>query len=313
MRVILATLAALMAGGAAPPAKDIFATLPDHRRIHFSCSGQGSPTVILEAGFGADGTAWYKVQPALAQKMRVCAYDRAGMGLSDPGPSPRDGKAIAADLNQALHAAKINGPLIGVGHSAGGLYIRLLAAQRTADMRGLVLVDPSVEHQTKRIEAIYGPGAGSIEGIKRLPQRCFDYTSKPPLDPKSPTYAECVGKATDPAVIRSILNPGHWRTEVSEIETLFTTTSDQVVEAQARIRGVPTIILSAGSNKGQPADAGQALQQRFHRELAGQFKTAEARPVDSGHMMFFDRPEAIVQAVEQLAGKSGAAATKGRR
>src|SRR5687767_4516826 len=63
-------------------------TLPEGRAINLRCSGRGSPTVILEAGFGANAAAWSKVQPQLARATKVCAYDRAGSGFSDPGPLP---------------------------------------------------------------------------------------------------------------------------------------------------------------------------------------------------------------------------------
>src|SRR5882757_10771777 len=85
------------------------AVLPDRRRMDFVCTGQGSPTVLLESGFGAGASAWGRVQPRIAAKTRVCAYDRAGFGFSDPGPMPRDGAAIARDLDFGLKAARIPG------------------------------------------------------------------------------------------------------------------------------------------------------------------------------------------------------------
>src|ERR1700739_629823 len=67
--------------------------LPDGRRLALRCSGQGSPTVLLESGSAGASLGWSKVQPTIAQTTRVCSYDRAGYGLSDPGPPPRDGAA----------------------------------------------------------------------------------------------------------------------------------------------------------------------------------------------------------------------------
>ena len=101
--------------------------LPDGRKLNFRCMGSGSPTIVFESGWGATSTAWAKVQPALSTSYRTCSYDRAGYGFSDPGPDPRDGSAIAADLDAGLRAARLTGPFVLVGHSAGGLYIRLLA------------------------------------------------------------------------------------------------------------------------------------------------------------------------------------------
>jgi pimeloyl-ACP methyl ester carboxylesterase len=99
--------AALILGPARadPASHDLKALLPDGRVLHFVCSGQGAPTIVFESGFGATGQAWNKVQPALSRDQRACSYDRAGSGQSDPGPFPRDGAAIAKDLDQGLRAA----------------------------------------------------------------------------------------------------------------------------------------------------------------------------------------------------------------
>ncbi|MGH6965185.1 MAG: alpha/beta fold hydrolase, partial [Phenylobacterium sp.] len=86
--------------------------------------------MLLESGFGAGAFAWGQAQPIVARTTRVCSYDRAGYGFSDPGPSPRDGAAIARDLDAALRRAGERGPFVIVGHSAGGLYARLFAARR---------------------------------------------------------------------------------------------------------------------------------------------------------------------------------------
>jgi pimeloyl-ACP methyl ester carboxylesterase len=282
---------ALSLVAAAAWAQDRLVRLPDHRRIHLACSGGGKVTAILEAGFGAGADAWYKVQPELAQTMRVCAYDRAGAGKSDPGPFPRDGAAIAQDLDQALRAANIKGPFIGVGHSSGALYIRLFAARRPGEMKGLVLVDPSVEHQTTRLDRMYGPGAGSVEGIRQGALACEHFVETPPLAKADPLYKRCI--STDPDERAWSLNPMKWKTQVSEIETLFTTTSDQVDAGAAAVRNVPTIILTAEEG-GEP-------QRRLHAELKAQFAHAEQRQIPSGHMMIFDRPQAIIEAANELA------------
>jgi pimeloyl-ACP methyl ester carboxylesterase len=271
----LALTLSLAAGAAG--AQDRMVRLPDHRRIHLYCEGHGKVTAILESGFAADSGAWYLVQPKLAKTMRVCSYDRAGAGRSDPGPYPRDGAAIARDLDQALRAAGIRGPFIGVGHSAGGLYMRVFAAQRRADMKGLVLVDPSIEH------------AAGAEGIRAHSLACQHFVEKTPVDRKDWHWDSCIPKK--PELESLFLRPETWKTQVSEIETLFTTTSDEVDAAAARVRNVQTIILTAEQGGMAP----------FHARMARRFAHAEQRIVPSGHMMFFDQPQAIVQAVEDLA------------
>ena len=71
----------------------------DGHQMHILCTGEGSPTVILEAGAGAFSAMWAWIQPTVAQTTRVCAYDRAGFGWSEPGPEPRDAKQIALELH----------------------------------------------------------------------------------------------------------------------------------------------------------------------------------------------------------------------
>lgn len=294
---IAAIAAAVLMTVAAPPAGDRLVTLPSHRHIHLVCRGSGAPTVILESGYGADAGAWYKVQPLLAARSRVCAYDRAGYGLSDPGPLPRNGRAIASDLDQALRVARIGGPFIGVGHSAGALYIRLFAARRPGEMVGMVLLDPSVEHQPRRTEALFGPGAGSIEPIRTEALRCLAVVQRGSGDPG---FDSCVPGRDQPNSRKAALSIAHWRSQVSEIETLFTTTSDQVAQQADKARGVPTIILTASSNSRGGPDAGEALRRRFHDELRRQFTDGRQRLVVSSHMVMLDRPEAVVAAVDEL-------------
>ena len=125
------------------------------RRLHLSCTGSGSPTVILEAGMGDSLATWKAVQPAAAEITRVCSYDRAGRGTSDPDPRTevRTSHAAVEDLRLLLGAAKIGGPYVLVGHSYGGAYIRLYAKRYPGDVAGMVLVDASHEDQFNRFTA----------------------------------------------------------------------------------------------------------------------------------------------------------------
>jgi len=115
------------------------------RRLNIICTGRGSPTVILEAGLLADSTAWRLVQPTISRRTRVCSYDRAGLGFSDPAGSPRDGAAIVGDLHALLQRARIASPYVLVGWSSGGLYTRLYQYRFPNEVVGLVEVDPDSE------------------------------------------------------------------------------------------------------------------------------------------------------------------------
>ena len=97
-------------------------------KMHIDCTGEGSPTVILESGLGDTYVSWRKVQPQIAKFTRVCSYDRAGLGYSDSSSQPRTSKVIAGELHALLKAAGIAPPYVLVGHSMGGYDVRLYAS-----------------------------------------------------------------------------------------------------------------------------------------------------------------------------------------
>jgi pimeloyl-ACP methyl ester carboxylesterase len=110
-------------------------------RLHLSCTGSGSPTVVLEPGAGAMSSSLGWITPNVARDTRVCVYDRAGRGWSDTADTPQDGAQIATDLHTLLHAAEVPGPYVLAGHSFGGLYTLTFAARYPAEVAGMVLVD----------------------------------------------------------------------------------------------------------------------------------------------------------------------------
>jgi pimeloyl-ACP methyl ester carboxylesterase len=119
-------------------------------RLHINCSGRGSPTVVLESGNGGMSAHWTNVQQEAARTTRVCAYDRAGLGWSEPGPEPRDARQVSGELQTLLANAGIEGPYVLVGHSYGGLYARMYADRYPGEVAGVVLVDSSHPEQFTR-------------------------------------------------------------------------------------------------------------------------------------------------------------------
>ena len=113
--------------------------------LNMLIGGEGSPTVIFEAGFGAGLTSWATVQSSAARFARTVSYDRAGLGQSEAGPKPRAAKQIAAELHSALQKAGIAPPYVLVGHSFGGIYARVFADMYPQEVAGMVLIDPSQE------------------------------------------------------------------------------------------------------------------------------------------------------------------------
>lgn len=114
-------------------------------RLNLRCEGKGSPAVVFDAGAGDTLATWDWVVPDLKKLTRVCAYDRAGLGKSDPGPRPRTSEQIAAELHELLARAHVPPPYVLVGHSFGGLNVRLYAARHPGEVSGLVLVDATPE------------------------------------------------------------------------------------------------------------------------------------------------------------------------
>ena len=136
--------------------------------------GQGSPAVIFEGGFGAGIASWSRVQKDVAAFAQTVSYDRAGLGQSDPGPKPRSAKQIATELHVALEKSGIKPPYVMVGHSFGGIYVRVFADMYPKEVVGLVLIDPSqesfndwlIKNQPDRLKAAEGDIAKAGEGVK---------------------------------------------------------------------------------------------------------------------------------------------------
>jgi pimeloyl-ACP methyl ester carboxylesterase len=125
------------------------------RSLYLNCVGSGSPTVILEAGFGGTTNNWSAVQDPLGRTTRTCAYDRAGLGNSLPIPGVHDAGHEIADLQSLLQRAKVAPPYVLVGHSYGGLLARLYARAHPQETAGIVLVDAMVRDQDRRMHRLW--------------------------------------------------------------------------------------------------------------------------------------------------------------
>lgn len=122
----------------------------DGYKMHLLCTGEGSPALVLDAGLGNDSLIWDNVQPELSKITRVCSYDRAGFGWSEPRPDPRDAERIAQELHKLLNEAAVTGSVVLMGHSISGLYIRAYTALYPQSVSGLVFVDGSTPLQEDR-------------------------------------------------------------------------------------------------------------------------------------------------------------------
>lgn len=135
-------------------------------RLRVRCAGEGSPTVLLEAGLGSNSATWDSVAPAVVEFTRVCRYDRPNLGRSDPSPRElrqigsttfialRSGQEVVTDLRRLLTAVGGEGQYVVVGHSLGGLFVILFASLYPDDVAGVVLVDSAHPDQVARSHAL---------------------------------------------------------------------------------------------------------------------------------------------------------------
>jgi pimeloyl-ACP methyl ester carboxylesterase len=138
-------------------------------RLHLRCAGSGSPTVILESGLGESAAYWGWISTAVAHDTRVCVYDRAGRGWSDPASGPQDGVAVVTDLHILLDRGHVPGPFVLVGHSSGAQYVRIFAGRYPEQVAGMVLLD--------------GQPAEAFEGLPSFPAFYNGFRRVSPLLP----------------------------------------------------------------------------------------------------------------------------------
>lgn len=129
-------------------------------KLNLDCTGDRSPgrtTIVLDSGLGAPALGWILIQPEVAKFARVCSYDRAGYGWSDPGPEPRTSSQIAKELKAVLDAAAERPPYVMVGHSFGGFNVRVFTSLYPGEVAGVVLVEASHEDEDHRIAELLPP------------------------------------------------------------------------------------------------------------------------------------------------------------
>ena len=170
-------------------------------RVETKIEGMGNPPVILESGFTGGLFPWGPIQTAVAQQTLTLSYERAGLGRSDPGPNPRSAEQIARELHALLAAKAIAPPYILVGHSAGGLFVRVFAHLYPKEIAGLVPVDPATEVDYERIQhdksvedlQKMGMPSGGVEQWRALPESIEQARHSWPL-PKVPVVVFTSGK-----------------------------------------------------------------------------------------------------------------------
>jgi pimeloyl-ACP methyl ester carboxylesterase len=278
--------------------------LPDGRRLNLYCTGQGSPTVILEGGWTTETLYWRKVQPALSETSRVCSYDRAGYGYSDAGPMPRSASAIERDFENLLRAASIRGPIILVAHSIGALNARLFADRHREQLAGLVLLDPfsPVEEVTdytdsrEMVPAIAACGAAIRRGEVVEPSEAI-CLSAPAAD---------LSKTTNEARLRYQKSVAYQDAALSEMASVSLSMAE-LRQSQRSWGDLPLVIVTSGETDSDPKASDEQNARRrnehwsAHERVAGLSRTcSHLLLVGASHFIPMEHPEAVIEAVGKV-------------
>lgn len=255
-------LASLRDTRAYPPPGELV-DLGDYR-LHLFCMGEGSPTVILDALGDGTSAHWGWVQPIVAEQTRVCAYDRAGKGWSEAGPTPRDGRTIAQELHTLLANAQIEGPVVVVGHSFGGLIGRIYADLYPQQVAGMVLVDPGLpELRSDRMPAeARAQASADVELMNMAPWMArlgiFRLVgSGSTLPEPQHSHVEAFYASTQ-----------HWQTLLLEAQALPTT--DAQVAATGSLDDRPLLVIAATTgwvDPTAPSDESRRIYNTMQQEL----------------------------------------------
>jgi pimeloyl-ACP methyl ester carboxylesterase len=316
---LVVTLAALAASGATYQA---IATANDRRtypppgqlvdvggyKLHINCVGEGSPTVILDHVGAANSAQWALVQPEIAKTTRVCAYDRAGFGWSEPGPAPRDAKQSMNELHTLLTNAQIAPPYVLVGHSYGGNVARLYVDQYRNQVAGMVLADPGNLFDTPGVPAdINAEWKAADQTVMRL----GPILSRLGVIRLAAAAGLVAGHGDLPAPVGSAydavnLRTSFWDTLGAQNQAM-PATSAEVIGAGHVYGALPLIVLSVD----QPANRSRQIWSEVNAELAT-YSTIGVHRVVAGadHMaLAFDHKhaQATIAAIGQVvvAARSG--------
>lgn len=309
----------LLETSAPPEEANSFAKLPDGRWVQYACKGIGAPAILLDYGAGASVASWQKVFEPLSEVSQTCMFERAGFGLSDPGPLPRDVNSVVGDIDAFLQAAKIETPIVLVGHSLASYHIRQFANVHRDQTAGLVLVDPSGDGQDARFIAAMPEAKAFIEsqavteeqvktcstGIRSLVHSIA--TSQTP-DDMDPIFGKCGGK--DPDRAEAVL---------SEVASMEVVSTNQIKAAAKPYGDLPLIVLTRGDyDKDFPPDIPAEAKATFktvwttmHAEMAAQSSIGSTRTIEgAGHGIQRDKPQAVIDAVTEVVAKARAGTAK---
>jgi pimeloyl-ACP methyl ester carboxylesterase len=273
------------------------------RSLNIHCIGEGSPTVVFASARIAPGYVWTPTQRGVAAFTRACWYDRADLGWSDYGPGPVTSETAARDLHRLVEAARIERPIVLVGHSFGGHVIRLFHHFYPGEVSGMVLVDAAHED------------AGKIQG---MPHR-----ERPPIPDSVIHGISIVGAHL--GAMRFIANrdpgppPSRWTAEEWDVlwrlrhqRNVFVADgnlapgrmSDDLVRAAGGLEDMPLIVLT----QGRPIQDAQSVEAAvrtgwvgLQRQLAERSRRGrQVLVLESDHGIPEEAPDAVISAVHEI-------------
>lgn len=279
-------------------------------RLHVHRSGSG-PAVVFDAGAGGTNPDWALVRDDVDQFATTVAYDRAGLGWSEPGPKPRTALRQVAELRTALQRSGVEPPYVLVGHSWGGLVMRAYTYEHPGEVAGLVLVDAAHEDQFTYYPPEYVDSARQMgRTMERLAWafRAFFGSGIPAL--LNSRSADEVADALPPEArgrrrATGVMSGKHSRATIDE----FSAIEESFAEVQ-RIRrplgDLPVVVISHGLpvTEGVPEHLRPAVEeawQKMQANLAGISTNASLRHAErSGHNIPMEQPEIIIEAVRDV-------------
>ncbi len=267
-------------------------------RLHIHCVGQGSPTIVLSAGAGGYTTEWSLLQPTLARTQRVCAYDRAGLGWSEAGAGRHSPGDATDDLHRLLSAADEPGPYLLIGQSFGGRIARLFAQRHPELIAGLVLVDPRSEyvddHQTLQQAAAERQEAEAFQqqlavlspiGVVRLSWTSLWPQALPVAGKLAPGAREEIGIFWTKTKHRQ-----------ARLEETYQMWENNDELRGASLGSLPLIVVAAGDTLANVPYWPEAQTYEAARSNNSRLVVAE----DSDHMIQWDQPDVVVEAVQAV-------------
>ncbi|NOG59977.1 MAG: alpha/beta fold hydrolase [Proteobacteria bacterium] len=248
--------------------------------MYIDCLGKKSPTVLIDVGLGDASANWLKIARALSNDVRVCLYDRAGYGWSDPGPGSRTTAQIVHELNMLLEFAEETGPYVIVGHSFGGFTARYFAATYPDKTVGAVLIDSSHPDQIYRLSP--------LDQIKQ--KRPLKLTRTEP----APDYMNETEKRW------YFLNSSRKATFAQMEELRSFKESAYQVKHSGPLPDIPLAVLSRGKNQ-LPEINGVSLEKEWRdmqKSLLSLSKQSWQSIIkESGHRIYLDAPDEIIKNV----------------